>query len=64
MITQNEYKRAAGPGPSGPSEHRDRGANVTNRISGESEPPVRRASESPSVYVFASTATNTMRSMV
>ena len=57
-------KRAAGPGPSGPSEHRDRGAKVRSRISGESEPPVRRASESLSVYVFASTATNTMRSMV
>ena len=51
-------------GPSGPSEHRDRGAKVRSRISGESEPPVRRASESLSVYVFASTATNTMRSMV
>jgi len=50
--------------PSGPSEHRDRGAKVRSRISGESEPPVRRASESLSVYVFASTATNTMRSMV
>jgi len=54
-------KRAAGPGPSGPSEHRDRGAKVRSRISGESEPPVRRASESLSVYVFASTATNTMK---
>jgi hypothetical protein len=42
-------KRAAGPGPSGPSEHRDRGAKVRSRISGESEPPVRRASESLSV---------------
>ena len=42
-------KRAAGPGPSGPSEHRDRGAKVRSRISGESEPPVRRASESMSV---------------
>jgi hypothetical protein len=55
-------KRAAGPGPSGPSEHRDRGAKVRSRISGESEPPVRRASESLSVYVFASTATNIPRS--
>ena len=36
-------------GPSGPSEHRDRGAKVRSRISGESEPPVRRASESLSV---------------
>ena len=44
-------KRAAGPGPSGPSEHRDRGAKVRSRISGESEPPVRRASESLSVFV-------------
>ena len=51
-------------GPSGPSEHRDRGAKVRSRISGESEPPVRRASESLSVCIFASTATNTMRSMV
>ena len=51
-------------GPSGPSEHRDRGAKVRSRISGESEPPVRRASESLSVYVFTSAATNTMRSMV
>ncbi len=42
-------KRAAGPGPNGPSEHRDRGAKVTRRISGESEPRVRRASESLSV---------------
>ena len=42
-------KRAAGPGPSGPSEHRDRGAKVRSRISGESEPPVRRASESLNV---------------
>jgi hypothetical protein len=33
------------PWPSGPSEHRDRGAKVRSRISGESEPPVRRASE-------------------
>ena len=40
------------------------GAKVTNRISGESEPLMRRATESLSVYVFASTATNTMRSMV
>jgi len=32
--------------------------------SGESEPHVRRASESLNVFVFASTATNTMRSMV
>ena len=49
-------------GPSGPSEHRDRGAKVRSRISGESEPPVRRASESLSVCVFASTATSIPRS--
>ena len=55
-------KRAAGPGPSGPSEHRDRGAKVRSRISGESEPPVRRANESLSVCVFASTATSIPRS--
>ena len=29
----------------GPSKYRDRGAKVRNRISGESEPPVRYASE-------------------
>ena len=35
--------------PSGPSEHRDRGAEVTSRISGESEPLMGRATESLSV---------------
>ena len=43
------YERATRP--SGPSEHRDRGAKVRSRISGESEPPVRRASESLSVFI-------------
>ena len=38
-----------GRGRSGPNEHRDRGAKVMSRISGESEPPVRRASESLNV---------------
>ena len=52
-------KRAAGPGPSGPSEHRDRGAKVRSRISGESEPPVRRASESLSVIHLLSTQRRT-----
>ena len=41
-----------GRGRSGPNEHRDRGAKVMSRISGESEPPVRRASESLSVQHF------------
>ena len=40
------------------------GAKVTSRISGESEPLMRRATESLSVYVFASTVTSAMRSMV
>jgi len=38
-----------GRGRSGPNEHRDRGAKVMSCISGESEPPVRRASESLNV---------------
>lgn len=37
-------------------------AKVRSRISGESEPPVRRASESLSVCVFASAATSIPRS--
>ena len=36
-------------GRSGPNEHRNRGAKVMSRISGESKPPVRRASESLNV---------------
>ena len=52
-------KRAAGPWPSGPSEHRDRGAKVRSRISGESEPPVRRATESLSVMHLLSTQRRT-----
>ena len=57
-------KRAAGPGPSGPSEHRDRGAKVRSRISGDSEPPVRRASESLSVTHVPDQQRRTFRAAV
>ena len=53
-----------GRGRSGPNEHRDRGAKVTNRISGESEPPVRRASESLSVIHLLGTQRRTFREAV
>jgi len=53
-----------GSWPQWPERAPLQGAKVTRCISIESEPLMRRASESLNVCVFASTATNTMRSMV
>jgi hypothetical protein len=56
--------RRPGPGAQRPERAPRQGAKVRNRISGESEPPVRRAGESMSVRHVLSTQRRTFREAV